>query len=495
MTAYGIRYGKGDNLKIAHSNALLPVHRAWLLLIGLIGRYRARKDHAIRARRHSFDSTQVSSDISTYASRPDGVWHELHGRSGKLQHCHVNGEDPVVIVRLTTASVTEIDKDVPSHVSTKRLLMLAFGLMPLTEEYSFGLHDPLDEGDAGSLSEWGSSDDDDVPVTNGVTNRRMDQLPPTLERGYEERATLQEVQVYHFVSAQEHTSVLHTLGRSFGIDTIRAKVISEFTPSRSLSHDLRHYEQMTYVPSNVPWIRLPRKKGRASCYVARADAHRAAQSLLNLPWHPHGFILGGSSASIGSRLLTNAASRFLRIARRVKHSVDNIGLEEDQKSTLKNALAPAIRCIERKAQLDRSAAGIFYRLDQVLEGLCRHNNMNHIVERMIETLMLLHPDFQDLFHQSLRHLNRTVEATIRVDIKPGYVVVPSAFGGLQTFELDLDNIFTVEERNQDALDVPYSTVVIASLRACTRSRMLSDCHDARPLTRFIISCPEVVLVE
>ena len=496
LTAYGIQYARGDNLKVVNGKAFLPVHRAWLLLIGLLGQYRPRRDHTMTLSR-TRGLPQASSDITTVGlqlgdARNESLGHtELYGRSGKLEQSHLSGESAELLVELRTAFIANVDRDVPFYVSTRTLLALAAGLMPLGQDCFFSLFEEgLNESNAGSLSEWESSDDDQEQA------RDHDEygMPRYYDTWREKRARVQEVQVYQFTLAHEHTSSLNNLGRPFDINAARVQIINKVAPSRTLSHDLHHYDKMTYIPSEVPWVRLPREKGCASCFVLRAHAHEMAHSLLNLQWNPQGYVLGGSRASIGMRLLTNAASRFIRIAQRMKHSIDKIGLSDDQKSTLKQALASAIRCTERRVFPDRSTAGVFCKLDQVLQGLCQSNETNHIVERMIGILMLLQTEFQDLFYQSLRHLNQRSQATIRVDTRKGQVVVPSAFGGQQTFALDLEKIFSDEERNQDAVNVPYSTVVVASLKACTRSQMLKDCFDAGPLMRFILDCPDVVPV-
>ena len=44
VSAYGVVYARGDNLKIYHARTFLPVHKLWLLAIGLAGRYGERKD-------------------------------------------------------------------------------------------------------------------------------------------------------------------------------------------------------------------------------------------------------------------------------------------------------------------------------------------------------------------------------------------------------------------------------------------------------------------
>lgn len=114
---------------------------------------------------------------------------------------------------------------------------------------------------------------------------------------------------------------------------------------------------------------------------------------------------------------------------------------------------------------------------------------------MIGILMMTNEEFQELFYQSLRHLKQATLSTIQIDVRAATISIPSAFGVLQTFTLDLDRMYPSHIRNQESMTAPYSAIVLASLKACVRSKMLDYRFDAAPLMNFIEACPDVVLVQ
>ena len=97
-----------------------------------------------------------------------------------------------------------------------------------------------------------------------------------------------------------------------------------------------------------------------------------------------------------------------------------------------------------------------------------------------------------LLHQSLRHVAGASTSSITLDLLQAKLRVPSAFGVLQNFVLDLDKIDPSGNRDVDPLSISYTVAILAAIKACLRSTMLRYCFDADPLFATIRAWPEIV---
>jgi hypothetical protein len=55
-------------------------------------------------------------------------------------------------------------------------------------------------------------------------------------------------------------------------------------------------------------------------------------------------------------------------------------------------------------------------------------------------LMITNFEFQRLVYQSIRHLNEVTSSTIQLDMRVTTLKVPSEFGVMQHFQMDMDQI-------------------------------------------------------
>ena len=264
--------------------------------------------------------------------------------------------------------------------------------------------------------------------------------------------------------------------------------------SSSLATELEEYKGFTYVPAEAEWIRLSSKEQHEDvAFIARADAQEMAHSLLQMLWHPESYLLASSSYALGMQLLTDSASRFTRVAERINQGIRSVGLGNAERTRLPEVLESAIRKAE-KYTFDRTSAASLYKLDQVLGELGQRDD-KLIIDRMVGILMLTNEEFRELFYQSLRHLQETSLSVIQVDLRAATIKIPSVFGFTQTFTLDLDRIYPSQDRSHDTQSVAYSAVVLAALKGCLRSYMLTQCYDSGPLLTMVDQCSDVVLLE
>ncbi len=488
VRAYGVVYARGDNLRIYQARTFLPVHKLWLLAICLAGRYGERKDkgkfrsesRVVRtstprgARAREFLFCESSRD------RGQNITSQLFGVTGSLTMISMRNETSHSCLEFTPASRSDIGQVLPETLSPKVMFMLASGFMPLAGDRFFSLAESSFESD-----DLSSSESEHLEYASDVLKRRR--------RPYR-HGPVNDNEAYQLFPANERDSNLSSMARQFKAENESVLVLGVVKRSTSLSSKLQEYVEMTYVPADSSWIRVFSKNIARQVYIARADAQEMAHSLLDLKWHPESYMLGTFARSIGMHLLTRTASRFGRVAHRVREGISKIGIGTLQQTRLGDALEPAMRKIEKGVGADRTTAEIFYKLDRILEELGQHGD-RLIIDRMVGILMITNEEFQELFYQSLRHLQQATNSTIEVDTRAATISIPSAFGVLQTFTLDLDRVYPDQKRGHDPLSVPYSAIVIAALKSCTRSQMLRDCFDAGPLIEFVQDCSDLVLVQ
>jgi hypothetical protein len=238
----------------------------------------------------------------------------------------------------------------------------------------------------------------------------------------------------------------------------------------------------TYVPADSPWIRLEYEgQGHDDTYIARSDAQKLALALLVLPWHPEGCLVGGSRDGVGMQLLTRSAERLMPMMTRVRDNLSFLTLGEQEKKRLLASLDPMVRRLENTPSSSllesRSALKLMYKLDQILEEL-GSGEQYRATDLIVGILMITNFEFQRLVYQSIRHLKEVTTSTIQLDMRATTLKVPSAFGVMQHFYMDMDQIAPGENRSHETLPVSHTVVVLAAMRSALRSMMLRSCVDA-----------------
>ena len=94
-----------------------------------------------------------------------------------------------------------------------------------------------------------------------------------------------------------------------------------------------------------------------------------------------------------------------------------------------------------------------------------------------------------------RPIDEISKLVITVNLVAATITVPSSFGVLQTFYIDLDRIDPSGARDSEAFTVTYTVVILAAMKACLRSTMLRDCFDASTLLRDMNSWHNIVYIQ
>jgi hypothetical protein len=550
LRAYGVEFGTGDDLVFRNGKTYLPVHPSWILALGLIGRYSYRRDKGrLNSKRGSLfrlPTLRSSRNISvpppssrggtpappTVLSEReslqlgDTVW-ALYGITGAFRilfsdTSSTESEFPVLAFDLQP--VLDLQLLVEDALPVKDMFLLSIGFIKLKGNIYVSLTWSAGDDDRGSdYSSEGSYDG------GGGSYARRRTRPSRFEDGAylaaagpsrtrsrgihtASKTVTINPESYpdpNYQRPPEHgnfriqqmeidPSVLE-LARPFtGMDSEELYILQPQN-DRTASREVEAVKGFTYVPAEAPWIRLDyvgMGSDYSETYIARSDAQKLAHALLLMPWHPEGYLIGGNRSGVGMQLLTRLSERLLPIMGRVKDNMSFLSLGDQEKRSLLAVLDPALRRLDKSTSLveSRSASGIMYKLDQVLERL-GSGEQNKMTDLIIGILMITNYEFQELVYQSIRHLKETTASTIQLDMRATTLKVPSAFGIMQHFYVDMDLIAPEETRSHETVSVSHTVVVLAAMRSTLRSMMLRSCFDADPLLDTVVRWKDVVYVE
>ena len=519
ISAYGVQYARGDFLTIDGIITRLPVHRLWILYLGIVGRFGERRDQGefhprrraprmglppgpVYPRRRA--RSRITSNNSDYSSEDSDRPQEntsaliLYGLTGTIKAAFPGSERHRNVLNFESRSKEDLQQIRPDTLPLKKLFMAAIGSLPLHQNGQFfSLLRSFEEEDDGSLYSERSSDEAIVTVQRPRHTHhrrpRWHQNPPVM------------LNAYRLIEVTNHDTDLIDMSRPFRAENAEVFAFDKIHGSQSITSQLEGYAAQTYVPAESLWIRLPPAsrdgisrgwQGYNSTYISRPDAHAIASAFLLLDWHPEGYLLGTDHMGLGLQLLTNISYLIQPILSRLIEGSDSLGLSDDNCTKLTEAIAPVLRIVRKdNVYPTRTYSKRLFTLDTVLAELGEQSD-RRIIGTMIGVLMITNEEFQMLLYQSMRHIQHAAISTVEVNLQAGTMVVPSAFGVLQTFYIDMDKIDPgSRSRNPDALTISYPTVILAATRACLRSTMLKDSFDAYWLLQAVRSWDEVVYIQ
>ena len=146
LQAYGVRYGTGDRIEVRNRKTHLPVHKSWILFLGLKGRYCKRRDmgrlrshlrtvvisprgqHHRRLRRPDFLESDRDSDIEIVPPEPFGP---LFGVTGKIECRITAGDEGVSVLKFQLAPTKDLRKLDPDVLHIREIFLLSVGCIRL----------------------------------------------------------------------------------------------------------------------------------------------------------------------------------------------------------------------------------------------------------------------------------------------------------------------------------------------------------------------------
>ncbi|KAI0555588.1 hypothetical protein F4679DRAFT_176445 [Xylaria curta] len=285
--------------------------------------------------------------------------------------------------------------------------------------------------------------------------------------------------------------VFSAIGTTFLKSSKTVLTLERTKPSDHDMHQIETFADITFVPATFPWVRLETTSRNDSLflYIKRLDAQRMALALLSLPWHIESYLISRDESSICFRLLTSVSSNLLSLVSRVHNGIEYLGLKENNKQALREALLSVLSNLSSH-KTGRTLSHSFHKLDRVLDKI---NPGNRRISEMVGILMLTNLEFATLIRQSVRRLDRTTNVTVPVDCTRGVIQVPTAFGPVQEFVVDREELWPNETPN-GVLQETYTCILLASVQACLRSKMLQTSFDGRPLLKHIAGLKDQVFL-
>ena len=513
LGGYSVAFETDGDVAIKEGIAMLPVNKAFLMTFALVGRFsdepnRRRKvrgdgirtwDRRGSKRYNAAEIELVQQSLSRAgADIPD---EQLHGLTGSLYFV-ASGQEvlsgnfgrdswSVVFVGQPTTEMFEIRRDA---ISLEAMGMLCLGFLPFKKDSFVNILDPLREDD--TKGEDSDDPDDDIQVGKGYSRRQsrpdyvVDSRSPRPVR-FKTPTGVNEAMIK--VIAYELLPITVTKAEILEAFTTREDVkflaLYEMKLDGKTRSDLRELSEQTFVPATASWVRFqatPSRYGESSIeyFIRRQDAQQAAFSLLDLKWHPEGYLIPGVSRNRKRakvmEMLCSISERARPFLIRLRDGVSSLDLTSaDQQSFLDRAEQVIKKATSAATRSSLSQA--LFSFDEFVSTL-QHERVE--VQQMVGVLMLTNEEFTGLVYQSARHMSASSDVRIEIDLRTGILSIPSTFGTLQTFEIDMDILY----KDQLPLGAParisvkHSDILKGALRAYLRSLMLESCYDAEPLT-------------
>lgn len=391
----------------------------------------------------------------------------------------------------------------------KDLFMLAAGCLPFPGEAKYlRIASELESDDDHSVVSLDSDNEQSIRPRR----RPYDQVynypqMPTNRRSSAE-SPLRSCKAFELVHIEDLDQVLTEMAGAFRADCSDIWQFRQVALTEKLMSSLTGCIEMSYVPADASWIRLKlkvkfrslvRERSPIACpyFIKRADAQMLACSLLQLQWHPEGYLLGAENGALGYQSLINTAHRLVPMVSRLFHRLDYLSLASSEAERLADCLNMALKILKKgNKEPTRSLSGVLFRLDVELGRICARESQ--AINVLIGVLMMTNLEFNSIVYHSLRRLPATVHTTANATIflsDAATIETVSALGVRQTFVVDLAKIYPQYERKPEPVVIIYSTIILAATKACLRSTMLMNCFDARPLIEAVESMDDVIHVQ
>lgn len=511
---------QGDTLLIEQNKAFLPVHRLWILTLGLLGRYGTRSldnilsaSTRLRAPGTGTGRSESSMNRETPESYPltqfTGTDRPLlRGTTGAINLYRHDTRSAYTFVPHDANFLKSIRQD---KLSLRSLYWLALGAIPCGEGTVYSMVDLEPTKNSSSSSNEIQHGDS----TSNSRNERSSLVSPTQQsRGaiphHMDVRLKPPIRRCKFVKINNNDyapfDVIHRLGSAkqtlWGLQEEPLDSLPAFDSS----------EWVTLPPSDF------RDLSDTSVWkLERSDAQRIARRLLEMKWSPEGFLFGRNRATRLWRFLSTAADNLRDLLDRTRLNLNIIGENDSDKEKLKDVLDPAIRACNRH-DLDRAGTGaLFDALNSFTERLSR-KKADEIIGELVFVLFITDPKFRHLVMQSSKHLSpssqnsrlgvtTTTVVPVTGDVitysRPASaILVPSAFGVKQSFRIDLDWLYHEngatqrwfrEAQGREEIQASLRVVILAALRAGCVSALLRGAWSSEPLLNFFDECSQGVV--
>ena len=467
LKTYGLKFSAvGDFLEFRAKQSFLPVHRGWLLLVGLKGRYANRDDMGITQEAEIDAEMTMFSDSAL--SGLSGIWCSLPKRP--MDFIMGEGIDNICFRAHSFGQMEELNKN---DVELKTLFYLFLGLIPSKSGKLFDLEVPKiararkQKGVFMSRSGRRRSSDSKSHTAVNVES-------PALWKISEQSSGDVSLWRKHIAfDVKIKLPKIHGIQKCWPVDPS-----SETTWSNSGS--------LYYLGQKDPAMRV---------WMYKSEVCGILLSFFGLQSSPQGFLLGPALSNPDGLLsYVLPATRKLNLLLQMSNQAREHLESRDQKTLLRDALTDAIREEAKintipEAKWSRGGMKAFSQLDSVLITAC---DITSVPMRTIALLFILCDEFRELIFESEKYCEQAVAYSVTLSASENQIIIPRGvlsqplvipfeFKALLAGDSDED---IPEDANFGQVDVQYPQLILiclfAELRGVMWDMMLSanDLHTA-----------------
>ncbi|MCJ1287063.1 hypothetical protein MMC26_006411 [Xylographa opegraphella] len=456
MYSSGVR--EGDNLVLRQRQSWLPVHRFWILAIGLLGRYCKRDDHGKAIANDNASRLLIEEDedkSDAWDSSPSSM--KLYGITGTIWwRCKLDeSEMSIDEVYFIPHSKADSEELYPDPIPLWQLSWLALGCLPLG---------PLVDDRVYDLSSF---------QPNYNSGGRNGESPEGKFYSFKPR---------EFVAQTGHHK---KWAQAMGLDMKNLYCIQLETS------DFDRVAAATEANGNQgPWFRMP---GTDGSYVKRSDIHRQILGLLHLPISPKGAVFDHDRYN-GPSIFEVSAQNVSKLLESI-HQVRYLGTLSDTEKGILAEMKHLWICNERRyreheqPRFSRKEAQASYKFDIALRERLP-SIPSHIIDIVGIIALMNETFFESLVSESTETL------FLEVDVTANCVRTSSITGTIE-HTVDFSEAFTSNPPETWIVENRYdnsTAILLAAIAACVRAFCFRSLWDSRKLVRLIQKTEDIVFV-
>ncbi|KAK8096272.1 uncharacterized protein PG998_002887 [Apiospora kogelbergensis] len=252
------------------------------------------------------------------------------------------------------------------------------------------------------------------------------------------------------------------------------------------------------VPADSDWVRINGKSSdgypyagmeKKYIYIERLAAQKLGLAVLSHRWNKERHLLGMDDRNnVGMMLFVAAADELPNFLLRLHEGLEWLTLSQNDKRKLSYVVKSLsdLSDVSPGTRVYKAAR----KLDEILSEL-GNQGQQRFVGQIIGILAITNTEFRDLVYGSLRGLRETVSSSIDLEMPSATLKVPKAFGVMQHFYGDWQEMFPNLTRDHETLNLSYTVVVLAVTSALVKCTMLTCCPSSSALMNAVLDIGDV----
>ncbi|KAI9373617.1 hypothetical protein BJX61DRAFT_541576 [Aspergillus egyptiacus] len=456
LRAYSICPPLTGKIKVSGKESLLPVHRSWILLLGLVDRYGRREDCGL------FEGEALEPEWSDL----DGDM--LYGLSGILQ----SNRPMRSRIDFRMHNITHMAK-MPSvmpadDLSLQTLFFLFLGYLPAADGSLLCSELESDETSSSKMTRF-------VPKSTDTRTNFFYKLR-TLEPN--------EIPLRH-----------RRLAGELGIRLPRIRQVSLHRTHRVDENptNSRHSGQAHGELDGVQYQRIDRTADNIKVWIDPSDSKTMVLSLLRLDMNTHSFLCDDDLSEFFERLLQSRNNNYLEYL--ADGGTDMLQIKKEEETLLKNAISEVLQ-YELSSMRSRRLASALTALEGLVKRLVEAYQIPPWAMQTMAVLYFLGPEFISRLLCRPSHVDP--EAMFAIDVAGKRVRVPALSIYPEThFEFDFAVVFKVPPVGEECptdTSLPLWKVMLAALYGDIKWQMWSTVFSAGDFASFYARLDRIVYI-